>query len=516
MKQRLLSLPLIFATALLLGCSSAVFDKTGENVDETQAKMKHLHDLSEHATAPVLVKDGYYVDTNPVAFDKNPAWMSRPLSLHAKQMPLRLLTQRLLRDTKVTVSYSKTVNPNQLVSINYEGTIGGALKTVADEINYHYTTTKNSLRWSALATKTFNISFMPGSSNYLVGQQQGSNGSTSADSSSDNLSDQQYSNLHGTLSIWNDLEKTLNQLKSTDGKIIVSESTTSVTVHDHPRNIKAMARYIKRLNKTLSQEVEIKVRVLEVELNKNYNYGINWNVVANTLDTGFNLTGNLATANDLTQNNLILSSTTSSVGGLAIGGSSGSQTLINALNQQGKVRVVTQPQVITMNNQIASIRITQNTGYVESVSQTTTENYATTSITPGTVTDGFTLYVLPKIQRKKVFMQISSTIANLESLQKVSTEPTTTNSTSTSTEYEAIQVPTVSQKSFNQRSLVTSGSTLIIAGYKRLQDETTKASYFSVDQLGGKGAAQASIETLVLITPVILNTSTSNVDTDTE
>ena len=48
------------------------------------------------------------------------------------------------------------------------------------------------------------------------------------------------------------------------------------------------------------------------------------------------------------------------------------QTFINALDRQGKVHVITNPQVVTMNNQMASIRITNDTSYVKSVSTTQT------------------------------------------------------------------------------------------------------------------------------------------------
>ncbi len=162
-----------------------------------------------------------------------------------------------------------------------------------------------------------------------------------------------------------------------------------------------------------------------------------------------------------------------------------------------------------MNDQIASIRITQDTGYIQSVSSSMTDNYVSTSITPGTVTDGFTLYVLPRIQGNRVFMQISSRIANLVALMKESTEPTNIENGSQSVtgnqQYNAIEVPTVATKEFNQRSVVTTGSTLIIAGYKRLRDETTNAKYFGIAPLGGEGAKSANVETLVLITPVILH-----------
>ncbi len=120
---------------------------------------------------------------------------------------------------------------------------------------------------------------------------------------------------------------------------------------------------------------------------------------------------------------LLTDGTTSPIASFIIG-KNDHQTFINALDHQGKVHMVTNPQVVTMNNQMASIRITNDTSYVKSVSTTQTPEAGTTSsITPGTVTDGFTLYILPKIQGDRVFMQITSTLSDLVSIKKADNAP---------------------------------------------------------------------------------------------
>lgn len=523
---------LIASTLVLCGCYTKFYQQNDAKINHTQAQMNNSKMLAEQTQPVVVTKSGFYVDTQPISLSDQPLWTRKVITLRASRLPFNLLMNRLLRSCPVVTSYDNTVQPTRLVSMNYSGTIEGALETLAAQTDYGFITGSHDIRWSAFETRTFNISFMPGSSNYLVGQQQNSTGqNTSSPGYSGTpigqINDQQYSNLEGQLSLWQDLSRTLNQLKSEKGHIVVSESTTSVTVHDRPSNVRAMAQYIAQLNNNLSQQVAIKVQVLEVQLNKEFNYGIDWNAVINGLGTRFNLTGDTAAAANITQN-LVLSGTSSSAPTLRIGKPNGSQTLISLLSQQGKVRVVTEPEIVTMNNQIASIRITQNIGYVESISSSQSQNFLTTSVTPGSVTDGFTLYILPKIEDDQVYLQITSTIANLEKLEKVSTAPTNSSNNASSNsqnnndnpntnvitqqQYQAIQVPTVSQKAFNQRSTIISGSTLIIAGYKRLQDAVSKTDYFGVPPpVGGEGATSDSIETLVLITPIILHSSQSNV-----
>lgn len=503
----------VSAFAVLTGCASSTYKKAKLDYDQTAKRIHTAEKKAQTEESPVVVKQGYYVDTRPMQLEKEPAWLKRRVSLTAHKMPLSILMQRLMRHTDINVTYDNTVQPHQLVSLNYSGSLRGALRNIAAQIDAQYHLDKNTLEWSGLVTETFDISFMPGASNYLVGRTRNSNNNQDNQYSGkgthiSRIDDQQYSNLEGRLSIWHDLRETLDELKSKEGRVIISESTTTVTVNDHPSNVRSMEKYIARLNKSLSQEVAIRIEVLDIRLNKDFNLGINWNLVAKDIAKNvpdFRLAGNLATATNLVARNLVGRDENSAVASLNIGKLNGTQSIINALSKQGQLRVVTKPEVVTMNNQMASIRITQDTGYIESVNQSYAENYVTTSITPGTVTDGFTLYILPKIQGNKVYMQISSTIANLERLDKQSTIPAgVAANKSTNNQYNAIEVPIIAEKMFNQRSVVLSGNTLIIAGYKRLRDQTASTKLFGTDALGGKGAKTENVETLVLITPTIL------------
>jgi type II secretory pathway component GspD/PulD (secretin) len=78
----------------------------------------------------------------------------------------------------------------------------------------------------------------------------------------------------------------------------------------------------------------------------------------------------------------------------------------------------------------------------------------------------------------------------------------TTNSQSTGA--TAIQVPHVQQKQFNQRSVIASGDTLILAGFRQTNNVVGASQLFNSQALGGRTAQQTSTETVVLITPIIL------------
>ena len=128
-----------------------------------------------------------------------------------------------------------------------------------------------------------------------------------------------------------------------------------------------------------------------------------------------------------------------------------------------KVSVVTEPEVTTMNNQIAEVRITRDTGHLQSVSTTSIDNQgSTTALTPGVVTDGFSLFLLPKIRHHEVYLQGGSTLSTLMQLVQVSNQVSGT----TNANIQAIQVPTLSRKPFQSGAPGCDRvRTLIIAGY---------------------------------------------------
>lgn len=510
---------IISIVILASGCGPVKTYKESEQAISDAAQTMQQTRMPEAPVPAVITRSGYYVDTTPNSLEKQPTWLKDPITLQGQDLPLQFYVSRLLSKTNASANYQPDMHQNKMLSINYTGTIKGALDKLAEESGYAYQVQDNKVNWSSLVTKTLNISFMPGSATYLVGQtansthnsnqdnsqNNGVGGSTNLVTTRGNLDDEQYSNLQATLSIWKDIKTTLNDLKSPDGKVIVSESTTSVTVSDHPENVQVMEQYINQLNKEMTQQVSIQVQVLEVELKKEFNYGINWNLVQDALGTQIGFAGNLANAANIGGN---ANTVDAGVSLLRIGRETGSNAVIQALSQQGELSVVTRPRVVTMNNQMAEIRITKDTGYLQSVSTSTIANASgtSTSLTPGIVTDGFTLYLLPKIKGSDIYLQISSTLSTLTALEKV--DNTVAGKSANSTDFQAIQVPTLTEKRFNQRTMVQSGSTLVVAGFKQLRDEIKENAPYGITPLGGAGGQKQNVETIVLITPTVIRNPT--------
>jgi type IVB pilus formation R64 PilN family outer membrane protein len=516
---------LFISIALTLsGCQSpAIYNQTTDNVATAQERTKEAIAKSDSVgktIPPLLVDQGLYVDKTPISLSREPDWLKKPLILRGEQLPFSYFSRTVVGNTGkgILIHYQEGLDETTQTSMNYTGTVKGALDVLAAKGGYVYTVNGNNIYWQSFITKTFDVAFMPGASDYMMGKASGG-GSTSSSTSSaggggtvtgiiDDSASSQYSSMKGSLSVWKDLEETIKPLLSPNGKVVVSQATTTVTVRDRPANVAIVGRYIANFNTTLAKQVLVKVQVLEVSLSSAFNYGIDWSIVEHAFGgSTVSLNANYGTPVSITP---LSGSGIPSFGlanpGAVAGTSSGVNLLINALRQQGRVAVVTEPRVVCLNNQVSAIRIVSQNGYLASVQNTSfgggsstgssSGNSVTSQITPGTLVTGLTLYILPKIIDNKIFLQVNADLSNSLGFSNISSggaTPTT------------IQVPNVTQKQFNQRSVIGSGDTLILAGFKQVQNQTGAMQLLDSQALGGKASTQANSETIILITPIILN-----------
>ena len=102
--------------------------------------------------------------------------------------------------------------------------------------------------------------------------------------------------------------------------------------------------------------------------------------------------------------------------------------------------------------------------------------------------------------------KITADISTNEGIQTISsaTGATSTGAVTATANQSIIQVPTVTQKQFNQRSMLVTGETLILSGFREISNTANAMQLMTVQALGGKAAQEKTRETIVLITPIIL------------
>jgi len=275
-----------------------------------------------------------------------------------------------------------------------------------------------------------------------------------------------------------------------------------------------VSKYIKNLNRTLSSQVLVKVEVLDIQLSNDFIFGINWNAVQANFGRKANLIFQGNYGQPITIAPLTAGAPVPTFGfaNEGTGRPTFFTSLVNTLQQQGKVSVVSEPRVVCLNNQVSAIRIVRQTGYLASLQNTSfgastasasAQTAVTTQITPGTVVTGLTLYVLPKILGNKIYLQVNADLSTLNRIQNISSTGSDLSTTTTNTA-PIIQVPDVSQKQFNQRSVIRSGETLVLSGFRQVANHTGAQQLLNSQDLGGKASQEQNVETIVLITPIIL------------
>lgn len=352
------------------------------------------------------------------------------------------------------------ITPTSPFTANYSGSLTGFMNLVAAYYGVYWKTNGESLRFYVLDSKTFRIAALPGDTRLsstvdsgatTAGGGGGSGGSSATPTQSATTTNSTGVGFSG-LSVWSSVESSVKQMLSLRGKAIASPATGTITVTDTPSVLDRVSEYVDDQNKALNRQVSVNVRVLSVELDEGETYGIQWNLVYQKLAAASPYTIGLKTAATTAEGvgNLVLSAPTTSSSRWA-----GSSALISALSSQGRVTELTSATVVTLNNQPVPVNVGRRISYLASSSTSQTPNVgSTTSLTPGTVSTGFSMTLVPHIiDGKELLLQYSMDLSSLLQMKTISSGGNT------------IQAPDVSTSSFIQRVRLDSNDTLVVAGF---------------------------------------------------
>lgn len=218
---------------------------------------------------------------------------------------------------------------------------------------------------------------------------------------------------------WKELETTLTSLIGSEKgrSVIVSPQAGLVTVKAFPQEIKAIKTFIKDTQKHLRRQVIIEAKIMEVTLNDDYQQGVRWDQVlghVGSTDIAFGTNGTIA-------GNAI----SASIGGasaLAFTNADFSG-VIQLLQSQGNVQVLSSPRITATNNQKAVIKVGEDEYFVTEVSTTTTTGTATTTTPEVQLTpffSGIALDVTPQIDESgEVILHIHPSVTEIDEQTKI-------------------------------------------------------------------------------------------------
>src|SRR5579864_8394036 len=167
---------------MLAACHSPVYNQTIGNAADVKLRAqaaRHKSDMSGKPTPSLLVKQGPYVDTTPVSLSSQPSWLHNSIVIRGDQLPFSYYSRTIAKGAgkNLLTKYQVGLDPSVKVSLSYQGTVKGALDLLASKAGYVYTVRNNQVYWMAYITRTFDIAFMPGNTDYVMGKPSGGGGS---------------------------------------------------------------------------------------------------------------------------------------------------------------------------------------------------------------------------------------------------------------------------------------------------------------------------------------------------
>ena len=514
-----------FAAIAVLGLTSSCSIST--DLDATiERNAEAATVLSEKAKMPmnpisddvVRVKDDIWLgDTSEIEYDGQPLpsnfetkdgvtlISNRPITLYeigdmiTKITSLRVSFAGDMDDKERSKASANKPNPLNVnvdwaepdkMLVSYQGPLSGLLDEVGSRFGIWWKYDKKEIYFYKNITRTFVLYSLPSKPRMdaSVGGSSSGEGATTSLSMSTSIE----------LKFWEDIEKSIKDMLESSAKISMDQTNGTVTITANPNDIKKVAKFINDQNARLSRQVAISVKVLQVDIHDADNFNLELSALY-TDPTGKGSAGlmGIAGSGDLADNlSLRLLPKHFDI-----------NAAIQAISKQTSTTLVTSGTVTTLNNKPAPIQVVKKQSYISEITKTNSggdSNYYDMSTETEEIETGFTMNVLPRIlEHGRIMLMFNMTLSDLLALEKVNTDDGS-GETSTGT---YIQNPIVESRGFSQEVVMTSGQSLVLTGYERVENTADKTGVGSAtNSLLGGGASADKVRSIlvIILTPVVM------------
>lgn len=247
---------------------------------------------------------------------------------------------------------------------------------------------------------------------------------------------------------WAELETALKAIVGNDQgrSVVVSPMTGVIVVRAMPDELKSIGAFLRASQLSVERQVILEAKIVEVQLNDSFQSGVNWAGMGNlkASPNSWATMGQLSPGASMTPSNTVAgpSQLTSAAlnalpgGAIASTAATGTGTLfglafqttnfaalLNFLESQGNVHVLSSPRIATLNNQKAVLKVGTDEFFVTNVSTTTTTGTATTSTPSVTLQpffSGIALDVTPRIDEdNEIILHVHPSVSSVTTVNKV-------------------------------------------------------------------------------------------------
>ena len=376
--------------------------------------------------------------------------------------------------------------PTGYLDISYTGSLAGLLDTIASMSGYgwDWEEKRSRITFSAMQVRTFVVEAPVGEvgwesqvSNKSREQRTtnlgtGSSINTTVTGGDTSTQTAQTNTTRARLDVWKDVETTVRGLLSKAGTARVNPASGTITVRDSYARLEAVRAYIDEVNERLSRQIALCVRVWALEVNDASSAGINLQALFSSPDVAISAGTAAATASSLASVSVLK------------GSLKGSSAALEAMKEWGNATQLTSASGLVTNNQPFPVQAVRRHAYLAGMTMSTSEYSQTSEITPGEVTTGFAMTIIPHIlPDRHVLLQYNITLSSLEDMTTIERDTI------------LVQLPQVSTRSFSQRTRLKSGQTLVLAGF----EQDTEQAAESLGLLNAGKSNDAS-KTLLVVT----------------
>ncbi|WP_246143252.1 pilus (MSHA type) biogenesis protein MshL [Colwellia echini] len=451
LKSKIVLSTLLF---VLIGCQTSPDDPTWmkEDIDAAIKSNQKLKQPKPLTQVPSSVQQEMMFNDMDLA--KQGMLAEKRLEISATNVEAKDFFQAIVRGSRYNVVMHPNVNGQISLSLS-DVTLSEALVVVEDVYGYEITRKGNVVQVfpPGIRTETIALNYLFlkrfGSSTTSinsggVASNDSNNGSSGNNSNSGNRNNNSSNNgsngnngdsnnqngvnlyTENESDFWLELKESLIAFVGTgEGRsIIVSPQAGLVTVRALPQEINAVKKFLTDTESHLHRQVIIEAKIMEVTLNDDYQQGIKWNQVLDNVGSAefvYSSTGNVI-------GNVI----STAIGGVNTIGFS-KQTngsdfsgVIELLQTQGNVQVLSSPRIAATNNQKAVIKVGEDEYFVTDVSSTVFAGsgndgtYATPDIELTPFFSGIALDVTPQISEDgSVILHVHPSVTITEEQNKV-------------------------------------------------------------------------------------------------
>ncbi len=291
-------------------------------------------------------------------------------------------------------------------------TLEELFRLLLNDNNLFYTFDNNILKISYLKTKSFYIDYVSfttrkSTSNKVIKTGSGSSGSGSDSTTMDFTSSFQF---------WNKIENEINSILKREkdpneslSPSLINQDAGVITITGTFRQFNAVSKYLNVISERMHKQILIEAKILEVDYNQNKTTGIDWSKfqlgLNGSSDAVHSRVGQVLT-NTFKNPNYLIGYNFSMAG------------LMKFLKTQGSVKIVSDPKIMTLNNQPAVINVGTEVNYRYDSGSTTTTSSGGTTTTPNYETDstfvGVTLDITPQVTKNGyIILKINPVVSNI-------------------------------------------------------------------------------------------------------